>query len=72
MLEINEGKERDVQELFEIIKTQISKEKYSLLAETYESIQELYKSKISLLQTEEEIKIEIEIEIDFWKIKGKI
>ena len=60
MLEINEGKERDVQELFEIIKTQISKEKYSLLAETYESIQELYKSKISLLQTEEEIKTNIE------------
>ena len=49
-------KERDEKELLGKIKSQISEEKYKLLTEIYESIQNHYNYKISLIQTEEEIK----------------
>ena len=53
-------KERDEKELLGKIKSQISEEKYKLLTEIYESIQNHYNNKISLIQTEEEIKNKLE------------
>jgi len=53
-------KERDEKELLGKIKSQISEEKYKLLTEIYESIQNNYNNKISLIQTEEEIKNKLE------------
>ena len=53
-------KERDEKELLGKIKSQISDEKYKLLTEIYESIQNNYNNKISLIQTEEEIKNKLE------------
>ena len=53
-------KERDEKELLGKIKSQISEEKYKLLTEIYESIQNHYNYKISLIQTEEEIKNKLE------------
>ena len=53
-------KERDEKELLGEIKSQISEEKYKLLTEIYELIQNHYNNKISLIQTEEEIKNKLE------------
>ena len=51
---MSQYKEREIKELLGEIKSQISNEKYNLLTEIYESIQDYYK--ISLIQTEEQIK----------------
>ena len=53
---MNSFKEREIEELLREIESQIPKEKYGLLEEIFKSIQNNYKNKISLLQTEEEIK----------------
>ena len=57
---MNSFKEREIEELLREIESQIPKEKYGLLEEIFKSIQNNYKNKISLLQTEEEIKNKLE------------
>jgi hypothetical protein len=53
---MTEFKEKDDKELFEEIESQISKEKYILLKNIYDSIQKHCENAIVGLQTEEEIK----------------